>query len=84
MAGFDDITKKATAFLNSDKTKDALKSDKAEEISDKLLDGVADLANKVTGGKYTDKIESARASADEKIGSDGDDTPGTPRATPRP
>ena len=40
MGAFDDITKKATAFLNSDQAKDALKSEKAEGISDKVLDGV--------------------------------------------
>ncbi len=72
MAGLDDITKKATDFLNSDQAKDALKSEKAEDISDKLLGGVADLANKVTGGKHADKIESARAAADEKVGTDGE------------
>lgn len=68
MAGFDDITKKATEFLNSESTKDALKSEKAEEVSDKLLDGVAGLADKLTGGKHTDKIEGARSAADDKIG----------------
>ena len=66
--GFEDITKKAQDFLGDDKVKDALKSEQAEDISDKLLGGVADAANKVTGGKFEDQIEGALASADEKIG----------------
>ncbi|MDN4615122.1 Rv0909 family putative TA system antitoxin [Leifsonia sp. F6_8S_P_1B] len=68
MAGFDDITKKAQEFLNDDKVKDALTSEQAEDISDKLLDGVAGAANKVTGGKFEDKIEGARDAADKKVG----------------
>lgn len=68
MAGFDDVTKKAQEFLKSDKVQDALKGEKAEEVSDKILGGVADVANKVTGGKHADKIEGARDAADKKIG----------------
>ena len=54
-----------------DKAKDALNSDKAEEISDKGLNAVSGAADKVTGGKYTDKIENARDAADDKIGNEG-------------
>jgi hypothetical protein len=68
MAGFDDITKKAQEFLNDDKVKNALNSEQAEDISDKLLDSVAGAANKVTGGKFEDKIEGARDAADRKVG----------------
>ena len=71
MGAFDDITRKATQFLKSDKAQDALKSDKAESVSDKLLDGAAGVANKVTGGKHEDKISGARDAADKKIGNDG-------------
>jgi len=70
MAGFDDITKKAQEFLNDPKVKDALSSEQAEGISDKLLDGVADAAKKATGGKFDDKIEGARDQADKRVGSD--------------
>lgn len=72
MSGFGDITKKATEFLKSEKAKDALGSQKAEDVSDKLLDGVAGVANRVSGGKHADKIEGARDAADRKIGTDGD------------
>jgi hypothetical protein len=66
-----DITRKAQEFL---------KTDKGEEISDKVLDGGAAVANKVTGNKHADKIEGARNTADKHLGrSDGEHgrTPGT-------
>lgn len=70
MAGFDDITKKAQEFLNDPKVKDALNSEQAEGVSDKLLDGVAGAAKKVTGGKFDDKIEGARDEADKHVGNE--------------
>ncbi len=70
MAGFDDITKKAQDFLNDPKVKDALSSEQAEDIGDRLLDGVADAAKKATGGKYDDKIEGARDQADKHVGNE--------------
>ncbi|WP_166877021.1 Rv0909 family putative TA system antitoxin [Salinibacterium sp. ZJ450] len=66
--GLDDITKKAKDFLDDDKVKDALKSEKAEDVSDKILDGVADAAQKVTGGKFDEQIENAREQADKHVG----------------
>ena len=66
--GLENITKKAQDFLADNKVKEALNSEQAEDISGKLLGGVADLADKVTGGKFEEQIESARAFADEKIG----------------
>ena len=68
MAGFDDITKKAQDFLKDGKVQDALKSEKAEGISDNILDAVAGAADKATGGKYSDKITQAKEQADKKIG----------------
>jgi hypothetical protein len=70
MAGFDDITKKAQEFLNDPKVKDALNSEQAEDISDKLLDGVAGATKKVTGGKFDDKIDGARDEADKHVGNE--------------
>lgn len=68
--GIDDITKKAQDLLGSQKAQDALKSDKAEGISDKLLDGLANAADKVTGGKFDAQIDGARDAADKGIGTD--------------
>lgn len=53
-----------------DKAKDALNSDKAEEVSDNVLDKASDAANKVTGDKFSDKIDDARDAADKHIGND--------------
>ncbi|MBX0301959.1 antitoxin [Cryobacterium sp. 1639] len=60
-----DITRQAQDFL---------KSDKGEEISDKILDGGASLANKVTGDKHAEKIQKARDTADKHVGRDDDGT----------
>ena len=68
MAGFDDITKKAQDFLKDGKVQDALKSEKAEGVSDSILDAVAGAADKATGGKYSDKIAQAKEQADKKVG----------------
>ena len=54
-----DITRKAQDFL---------KTDKGEEISDKVIDGAAAAANKVTGNKHADKIQNARDTADKHVG----------------
>ena len=57
--GIEDLTNQA---------KDFLKSEQAEDISDKLLDGAADLANKVTGNKFADQVDGARNAADGAVG----------------
>jgi hypothetical protein len=68
--GIEDITKKAQEFLNDNKVKDALTSQQAEDISDKLLGGVADAAKKVTGGKFDEQIDGARDAADKAVGNE--------------
>jgi predicted metal-dependent phosphotriesterase family hydrolase len=67
---FDDITKKAQDFLADNKVQDALNSQQAEDISDKLLDGVADAASKVTGGKFDEQIDGAKSAADDAVGTE--------------
>jgi len=68
MAGFDDISKKAQQFLKDGKVQEALKSEKAEGVSDNILDAVASAADKATGGKHADKIQQAKEQADKKLG----------------
>lgn len=68
--GLEDITGKAEAFLKDEKVADALHSSQAEDISDKLLDGIADVANKVTGGKFEEQIDGARDAADKAVGTE--------------
>ena len=70
IVGLDDITKKAKDFLADNRVKDALASEQAEGVSDKVLGGTADTVNKVTGGKFEEQVEGARAEADKKIGNE--------------
>ena len=67
-----DLAGKAGDFAkeNADKIEGALKSEQAESLTDKLLDGAADLANKVTGGNHADKIADVRDNLDGKIGNE--------------
>lgn len=66
--GIDDLRKKATDFLNSDK---------GEQATDAALDRAAGLVDAGTGRKYSDKITQGRDTLDEKIGRDAADvTPG--------
>ncbi|SDK28866.1 MT0933-like antitoxin protein [Cryobacterium psychrotolerans] len=68
--GLEDITRKAQEFLDDNKVKEALNSQQAEDISDKLLGGTADAVKKVTGGKFDEQIEGARDAADKKVGNE--------------
>jgi hypothetical protein len=68
--GLEDITKKAQEFLGDNKVQEALKSEQAEDISDKLLDGVAGAVNTVTGDKFDQQVEGARAAADKAVGTE--------------
>ncbi|MEN0102625.1 MAG: antitoxin [Curtobacterium sp.] len=83
MAGFDDIQKnvsakaqevtdKAKAFVdeNKDKIEAAVTSEKVEEVSDKIIHGLADGLKKVTGGKFDDKIDDAAANVDKHVGNE--------------
>lgn len=77
--GIEDLGKQASqlagkagefAKQNADKIEEALKSEQAEGISDKILDGAAGFANKVTGGKHSDKVTELRDNLDGKIGNE--------------
>jgi hypothetical protein len=72
MGALDDAAKQAGDFINENKEKinEALKSEQAEGISDSVLDGVADFAKKVTGGKFDEQIDGARDTADGAIGNE--------------
>jgi hypothetical protein len=68
MAGIGDLGKKAQQLLNDQKVQDALKSEKAEGVSDRILGGIAGAVDKATGGKHSEKIDKARDAADRKLG----------------
>lgn len=54
-----------------DKAKEALKSDKAEEISDKILDKGEQLAAEKLGSDKAAKAAEVRNAIDAKIGNEG-------------
>ncbi|QNE89528.1 antitoxin [Corynebacterium incognita] len=53
-----------------DKAKDAMNSDKGEQISDSALDKGVDAANQKFGDQHADKIDKAREAADGKLGNE--------------
>lgn len=67
--GIDDAVNKGRDYLeqNKDKIAEAVKSEQAEDISDKVLDGVADFAKKIAPGA-AEKIDEIRDAADKSIG----------------
>lgn len=69
--GIDDIVGKGKDLYeqNKDKIAEAVKSEQAEDISDKVLDGVADFAKKVAPGA-SEKIDEIRDNADKSIGNE--------------
>lgn len=68
--GLGDLVNKGKDLFdkNKDKIDDAIKGDKAEDVSDKVLDAASDLAKKHVDEKHHDKIDSARDAADKAIG----------------
>ena len=66
----DPITELASIRQSIDNIDAALMSEQAEGISDSILDGVADFANKVTGDKFSDQIKGARDAADGAVGNE--------------
>lgn len=71
MGALDDLTDKAKDFIeeNKDKIAEVLDSEQAEDISDKVLDGVSDAAKKVAG-EHADKIDAVRDNIDGAIGTE--------------
>lgn len=70
--GIDDLVNKGKELFeqNKDKVGEALKSDQAESISDKILDGAADLAKKALPDEHDAKIDEIRDNVDKNIGKD--------------
>lgn len=70
--GIEDLVNQGKKLFeqNQDKIQAALKSEQAEQISDTILDGAAQAAKKVTGGKFDSQIDQARDGADKAIGTD--------------
>ena len=70
--GFDDLVNQGKALYeqNKDKIGEALKSEKAEEVSDSVLDTGSEWAKKITPDEHDAKVDDVRASVDKKIGNE--------------
>ena len=68
--GLDDIVNQGTQFLeqNKDKIDDLIHSDKAEEVSDSVLDAAADFVKKVAPDQFDGKVDEVRDQVDGAIG----------------
>lgn len=72
MGIFDELADKAKDLFedNKDKIGGLVHSEQAEGISDKVIGGAGDLADKVTGGKFSDQIDAAQQAADGAVGNE--------------
>ena len=68
---FDRFLDKAKNLVNDPKVKDKLNSEKAEKLTDSVLDRAAGAAESLTGGRHTEKTQKARVAADNALGTDG-------------
>jgi hypothetical protein len=70
MGGFDDLINQGKELYeqNKDKIDDFLKSEQAEDISDKVLDGASDMAKKVFSDDHDATIDSVRDNLDGAVG----------------
>lgn len=53
-----------------DRAKEALSSEQAEGATDQVLDGVANLVNKVTGDRFADQVAQAKEAVDSRLGNE--------------
>ncbi len=68
--GIEDITGKAETFLKDDEVTGVLRSERAEDIGDGPLTGVAGVEDETTGGKFAEQIGGARDMAGTAVGTE--------------
>ncbi|WOF22316.1 Rv0909 family putative TA system antitoxin [Microbacterium betulae] len=70
--GLEDLVNKGKGLYaqNKDKVDDALKSDQAEDVSDRVLGGAADFAKKVLPDSVDGKVDEVRDKLDGSLGND--------------
>lgn len=70
--GIDDLVNKGKEFLeqNKDKINDVIHSDKAEGVSDSVLDAGAEFVKKLTPDEHDAKVDGVRDSVDKQVGSE--------------
>jgi hypothetical protein len=71
--GIDDLVNKGKGLYekNKDRVDEALRSDQAEDISDRVLDGASNLAKKILPDSVDGKIDETRDNIDRAVGNDG-------------
>ena len=72
MAGFGSLGKIAMGLARNPKVREALNSPQAKQMGSKVVDRVAEAADKATKGKHQDKIQNARGQAHKHLGGPGD------------
>lgn len=72
MMGIEDLVNQGKDFLEQNKAKieETLKSDQAEEVSDKVLDAAADFVKKVAPDSVDAKVDGVRDSIDKTVGNE--------------
>jgi|GEM_PF-457926 len=70
MSGFDDLINQGKELYeqNKDKVQDFLKSEQAEDLSDKALDGASDLAKKIVPDEHHGTVDDVRKNIDGAVG----------------
>ena len=70
--GIEDVVNQGKDFLekNKDKIEETLTSDKAEQVSDSVLDAAAEFVKKVAPDSVDEKVDGVRDSLDSKIGNE--------------
>lgn len=70
--GIDDLVNKGKELFeqNKDKIGEVLNSEQLEGISDKVLDGAADLAKKILPDEHDAKIDGIRENIDKGLGNE--------------
>ncbi|WP_214468402.1 Rv0909 family putative TA system antitoxin [Microbacterium flavescens] len=68
--GIDDLVNQGKDFLeqNKDKIDDVLKSDQAEDVSDKALDAAAEFVKKVAPDSIDQHVDGVRDNIDKSVG----------------
>ncbi|MFF2633347.1 hypothetical protein ACFVR6_10745 [Microbacterium sp. NPDC058021] len=70
--GIDDVVNKSKEFLeqNKEKIEQTLRSDKAEEVSDKVLGAAAEFVKKITPDSADAKVDEVRDKVDGAVGTE--------------
>lgn len=70
--GIEDLVGKGKEFLeqNKEKIEGVLHSDKAEEVSDKVLDSAADFVKKVAPDSVDAQVDGVRDNIDKAVGNE--------------